>query len=69
MLDVNLGTYPYVTSSSTHVAQVYSGVGVDFAHEKVIGVLKAYSTQVGAGPFLLRILEILGVLYSREVMR
>lgn len=52
MLDVNLGTYPYVTSSSTHVAQVYSGVGVDFLPmKKVIGVLKAYSTRVGAGPF------------------
>lgn len=52
MLDINLGTYPYVTSSSTHVAQIYPGTCVDFAPiQKVIGVLKAYSTRVGEGPF------------------
>lgn len=51
MLDVNLGTYPYVTSSSTHVAQIYSGTCIDFSPmQKVIGVLKAYSTRVGEGP-------------------
>src|SRR5258705_2726627 len=52
MLDIDFGTFPYVTSSSTISAGVCSGLGV--APQKirdVIGVTKAYCTRVGGGPF------------------
>jgi adenylosuccinate synthase len=51
-LDVDHGTYPYVTSSNTVAGGVSSGTGVDpkKIHE-VIGVTKAYTTRVGSGPF------------------
>lgn len=52
MLDIDFGTFPYVTSSSTITAGVCSGLGV--APQKireVIGVTKAYCTRVGSGPF------------------
>ena len=51
-LDVNHGTYPFVTSSSTYVAQVSLGTSVSPKHiGKVYGVLKAYTTRVGNGFF------------------
>jgi adenylosuccinate synthase len=52
MLDIDFGTFPYVTSSSTISAGVCSGLGI--APQKirdVIGVTKAYCTRVGSGPF------------------
>ncbi|MBR4163688.1 MAG: adenylosuccinate synthase [Solobacterium sp.] len=53
MLDINYGTYPYVTSSSPTTAGVLEGVGVSFRHlKRIIGVVKAYSTRVGEGPFV-----------------
>jgi adenylosuccinate synthase len=52
MLDLDHGTYPYVTSSSVGSGGVSSGAGVPpHAISSVIGVLKAYSTRVGEGPF------------------
>lgn len=52
MLDVDFGTYPFVTSSSTISAGVCSGLGVAPRWIKeVIGVTKAYCTRVGSGPF------------------
>jgi adenylosuccinate synthase len=51
MLDVDHGTYPFVTSSSTVVGGVCTGLGVAPKHiHRVIGVAKAYTTRVGAGP-------------------
>jgi adenylosuccinate synthase len=51
-LDVDLGTYPYVTSSSTGVAGVAAGSGISpLWLEEAAGVAKAYTTRVGAGPF------------------
>ncbi len=53
MLDINYGTYPFVTSSSPTVAGVCEGAGV--APQKlnrIIGIAKAYSTRVGEGPFI-----------------
>ena len=52
LLDIESGTYPYVTSSCTTAASACtgSGVGPSFLHE-VIGVIKAYTTRVGAGVF------------------
>lgn len=52
LLDVDHGTYPYVTSSNSSTAGVWSGSGVPARNlDRVIGVLKAYSTRVGRGPF------------------
>ncbi len=52
LLDVDHGTYPYVTSSNSSTAGVWSGSGVPTRNlERVVGVIKAYSTRVGRGPF------------------
>ena len=52
MLDVDLGTYPYATSSNTTIGGALTGLGVGpSAIQEVVGVIKAYSTRVGAGPF------------------
>jgi adenylosuccinate synthase len=52
LLDIDHGTYPYVTSSSTVAAAAATGTGVGPACvNNVLGVLKAYSTRVGEGPF------------------
>ncbi len=52
MLDIDFGTFPYVTSSSTISAGVCSGLGIAPQHIRdVIGITKAYCTRVGGGPF------------------
>ena len=52
LLDVDHGTYPYVTSSNSSGVGIASGSGVPGRyHDRVIGVVKAYSTRVGGGPF------------------
>lgn len=52
LLDVDFGTYPYVTSSNTTVGGICTGLGLPpFAIEEVVGVVKAYTTRVGMGPF------------------
>lgn len=52
MLDWDFGTYPYVTSSNTTIGGVSTGLGVPpQAVETSIGIVKAYTTRVGAGPF------------------
>jgi adenylosuccinate synthase len=52
MLDIDFGTYPFVTSSSTTIAGVCSGLGVSADKiDQVIGITKAYCTRVGSGPF------------------
>jgi adenylosuccinate synthase len=52
MLDVDHGTYPFVTSSSSTAAGAATGSGIGPARiERVIAVIKAYTTRVGAGPF------------------
>nr|MDQ3015638.1 adenylosuccinate synthetase [Bacteroidota bacterium] len=52
MLDIDFGTYPFVTSSNTISSGVCSGLGVPpTAIRRVIGVTKAYCTRVGSGPF------------------
>ena len=51
-LDVDHGTYPYVTSSSTTAGGACTGCGIGPTHiTKVIGIAKAYTTRVGEGPF------------------
>lgn len=52
MLDIDFGTYPYVTSSNTITAGVCTGLGIAPRHVgEVIGISKAYCTRVGSGPF------------------
>ncbi|MDT0203073.1 adenylosuccinate synthase [Nocardioides sp. AE5] len=52
MLDVDHGTYPFVTSSSPIAGGVCTGAGVGPTRiDRVIGVIKAYTTRVGSGPF------------------
>lgn len=52
LLDVDYGTYPYVTSSHTLPSQAALGLGVRLPKDTLfIGILKAYSTRVGEGPF------------------
>ncbi len=52
LLDIDHGTYPYVTSSSPTVGGICTGSGVGFDKiDDIIGVVKAYTTRVGAGPF------------------
>ncbi len=51
-LDIDFGTYPFVTSSSTIAGGACTGAGVGpHAIDRVIGVCKAYTTRVGSGPF------------------
>lgn len=52
LLDIDLGTYPYVTSSHPTVGGISSGLGIPSQLiDRLIGVFKAYATRVGAGPF------------------
>ncbi len=51
LLDVDFGTYPYVTSSTTTVHGIPWGTGVWPEFSALVGVAKAYTTRVGAGPF------------------
>lgn len=52
LLDVEFGTYPYVTSSNPTIGGVMTGTGISHKYiNKVIGVAKAYQTRVGGGPF------------------
>lgn len=52
LLDVEFGSYPFVTSSSTVAAGAYTGLGLNPSHQgRVIGIVKAYCTRVGSGPF------------------
>lgn len=52
LLDIDHGTYPYVTSSNCSTLGIPAGTGVPGTHiHRVLGIMKAYSTRVGAGPF------------------
>jgi adenylosuccinate synthase len=53
MLDVDHGTYPFVTSSNTVAGNAATGSGVGPTEiDRVVGVIKAYSTRVGGGPYV-----------------
>ena len=61
MLDIDHGTYPYVTSSNCTIGGVYTGLGLpNRAVNKVFGVVKAYTTRVGAGAFPTELANELG---------
>jgi len=60
-LDVDHGTYPFVTSSNTVAGSACAGAGIGpTAIDEVIGIAKAYSTRVGAGPFPTELDDALG---------
>jgi adenylosuccinate synthase len=61
MLDIDHGTYPYVTSSNTLAGQVGAGAGIGVdAIDYVLGITKAYTTRVGEGPFPTELLDDVG---------
>ena len=61
MLDVDHGTYPYVTSSNTVAGQAAAGSGMAVgAVGYVLGITKAYTTRVGAGPFPTELTDAIG---------
>ena len=52
LLDIDFGTYPFVTSSNTSSGQIFSGTGFGIKkNHRVFGITKAYTTRVGSGPF------------------
>ncbi|KAL2757893.1 hypothetical protein ACRALDRAFT_2040225 [Sodiomyces alcalophilus JCM 7366] len=52
MLDIDYGTYPYVTSSNTGLGGIFTGLAINPTKiDEIIGVVKAYTTRVGGGPF------------------
>jgi adenylosuccinate synthase len=60
-LDIDHGTYPYVTSSNTVAGNACTGSGFGPAHiDSVIGVIKAYTTRVGAGPLPTELIDEVG---------
>lgn len=61
LLDLEFGAYPFVTSSNTIAAGAFTGLGLDphFAG-KVIGIVKAYCTRVGSGPFPTELFDATG---------
>lgn len=61
LLDIQHGTYPYVTSSSTVASSVMIGTGIGVNYlDYTVGVIKAYSTRVGSGPFPTELLDNTG---------
>jgi len=61
MLDLDFGTYPFVTSSNTSIGGVCTGLGIPPRYiGDVVGVVKAYTTRVGAGPFVTELLDATG---------
>lgn len=60
LLDIDYGTYPFVTSSSTGLAGIYAGAGLQGAPDEVVGLCKAYTTRVGSGPFPTELLDETG---------
>ncbi len=67
MLDIDFGTYPYVTSSNTVSAGVCTGLGVAPSKiGEVIGITKAYCTRVGGGPFPTELDDVTGEKLRKE---
>lgn len=51
LLDIDAGTYPFVTSTNCSSTGIHAGFGFPVALDKILGVFKAYTTRVGEGPF------------------
>lgn len=69
LLDLDHGTYPFVTSSSPTIGGVFTGTGVSPRHiKRIVGVSKAYVTRVGYGPFPTEQQNEIGELMGRRGM-
>ena len=67
LLDVDLGTYPFATSSNTTTGGALTGLGIGPKMiDEVVGIIKAYTTRVGAGPFPTELIDDMGELLRRE---
>ncbi len=67
LLDIDHGTYPFVTSSSAGVGGVLAGCGVaPYFLQEIVGVIKAYTTRVGGGPFPTELDDEVGEHLRRE---
>ncbi len=67
MLDIDFGTYPFVTSSNTVTASACIGLGIPPKYiNEVIGIAKAYCTRVGSGPFPSELEDATGELLRKE---
>lgn len=67
LLDIDYGTYPYVTSSNTTVGGATTGAGIPHSMiDRVVGVIKAYTTRVGEGPFPTELFDEVGQLIQKE---
>ncbi|MCB9063389.1 MAG: adenylosuccinate synthase [Halobacteriovoraceae bacterium] len=61
LLDIDYGSYPYVTSSNTSAGGIYTGAGIPGGQlDEVLGIAKAYTTRVGEGPFPTELKDDLG---------
>jgi len=66
LLDIDFGTYPFVTSSNTTAAGACTGLGVaPNKIERVLGIFKAYTTRVGSGPFPTELFDVDGETMGR----
>ena len=67
MLDIDHGTYPFVTSSNTTAGGVATGSGFGPRHlDYVLGIIKAYCTRVGSGPFTTELFDEIGAEIARK---
>jgi adenylosuccinate synthase len=67
LLDIDFGSYPFVTSSNTVTAGACTGLGIAPRHiGEVYGIFKAYSTRVGSGPFPTELMDSEGELMRKE---
>lgn len=67
LLDIDFGSYPFVTSSNTVTAGACTGLGIAPRHiGEVYGIFKAYSTRVGSGPFPTELMDEEGDLLRKE---
>ncbi|MDE0838488.1 MAG: adenylosuccinate synthase [Kiritimatiellae bacterium] len=67
MLDIDFGTFPYVTSSNATAGGACTGTGIPPNRiDQVLGVVKAYTTRVGEGPFPTELLDVDGETLARE---
>ena len=67
LLDIDFGTYPYVTSSNTSAGQIFSGTGFGIKkNHRVFGITKAYTTRVGSGPFPTELTNSIGEYFGQK---
>lgn len=67
LLDIDFGTFPYVTSSNTTIGGIMTGLGVPPSYiDETFGIVKAYTTRVGSGPFPTELTDDVGKLLAEN---